>query len=431
MSDQTEVPVIGSIHTGAPMHTPEDVASILRLSQLGYGSRRIAQELCISRNTVRCYLRQGGWRAYRSPARIKPLDQLKPWLEEAFFRHGGNADVVRQELLQVHGQDVSLRTVERAVRPFREHLVMQAKATLRFETPPGHQLQIDFGSLGASIGGESVRIFLFVATLGYSRRLFVSAFLHERQAAWLGGLEGAFAHFGGVVQQVLVDNPKALVTHHDPQTREVVFADRFLAFSRYWGFQPRACAPYRARTKGKDESGVKYVKRNAIAGRAFASWDDLQAHLDRWTREIADQRIHGTTGERPIDRFERDEKVALRPLEGRPPFQQQRELERRVGNDACVEVDTNAYSVPWRLIGRRVTVQIANQELLVFDADLEVARHPVSNGTRQRIIERSHLVGIVGVRSLPTTAGIPKGDPPSIALLRPLTEYEAAVGGGW
>lgn len=430
MSDQTEVPVIGSIHTGAIMHTPDDVASILRLSQLGYGTRRISQELCISRNTVRSYLRQGGWRAYRSPARSKPLDQIKPWLEDAFFPHGGNADVVRQELLQTHGLSVSLRTVERAVRPLREHLASQAKATVRFETPPGHQLQIDFGSLRAAIGQEQVRLFLFVATLGYSRRLFVSAFLHERQAAWLEGLEGAFAHFGGVVQQVLIDNPKALVTHHDPQTREVVFADRFLAFSRYWGFQPRACAPYRARTKGKDESGVKYVKRNAIAGRTFASWDDLQAHLAQWTRKIADQRIHGTTGERPIERFERDERSALRPLEGRPPFRQQRELERRVGNDACVVVDTNAYSVPWRLIGRQVTVQIANQELVVFEAGREVARHPVSAGTRQRMIERSHLVGIVGVPSVPATAAA-KTDPLATGLLRPLIEYEAAVGGGW
>jgi transposase len=413
------------------MHTPDDVASILRLSQLGYGSRRIALELNISRNTVRSYLRQGGWSAFRSASREKSLDQIGPWLEQAFFRHAGNADVVRQELVQSHGIAVSLRTVERAVRPFREHLQTLAKATLRFETPPGHQLQIDFGSLHASIDNQQVRIFLFVATLGYSRRLFVSAYLHERQAAWLGGLEGAFAHFGGVPHQVLIDNPKALVTRHDPQTREVVFAERFLAFSRYWGFSPRACAPYRARTKGKDESGVKYVKRNAIAGRTFTSWEDLQSHLARWTREIADQRIHGTTGERPLDRFDRHERSALRSLDGRTPFQQQRELERRVGNDACVEVDSNAYSVPWRLIGRRVSIQIANQELVVLDSGVEVARHPMNTGTRQRIIERSHLIGIVGARSSPVSVDALKPDPRSKALLRPLTEYEAAVGGGW
>ena len=123
--------------------------------------------------------------------------------------------------------------------------------------PSGRQLQIDFGSTFVEIGEEVVRVYLFVATLGYSRR----------------------GH----------------------------------AFARYWGFRPRACAPYRARTKGKDENGVGYVKKNAIAGHRFASWAALEAHLVRWMREVADQRIHGTTGEPPIERFRREEAAALAP----------------------------------------------------------------------------------------------------------------------
>ena len=135
--------------------------------------------------------------------------------------------------------------------------------------------------------------------------------------------------------EVLLDNARALVAHHDAQTREVVFNERLHAFARYWGFRPRACAPYRARTKGKDERGVGYVKRNAIAGRSFASWAALEAHLALWMREVADVRVHGTTGEPPIERFERDEATALRPLDGRPPFRQVRELSRRVQSDCC------------------------------------------------------------------------------------------------
>jgi transposase len=114
---------------------------------------------------------------------------------------------------------------------------------VRFETPPGKQLQIDFGETRVSIGGESVRLHLFVATLGYSRRVYVRGFRHERQSAWFDGLEGAFRHFGGVVQEVLMDNPRALVDHHDAATREVRFNERLHAFARYWGFRPRACAP--------------------------------------------------------------------------------------------------------------------------------------------------------------------------------------------
>lgn len=256
---------------GEPMIAPDEVATMVRLKALGWGVRRIARELGCSHMTVRRYLEANGWPGYRAPHRPRALDGLEAWLAERFRRHRGNADVVRQELAREHGIVLSLRTVERAVQELRRELLAEARATVRFETPPGRQLQIDFGSTLVAIAEETVRVFLFVATLGYSRRNFVAAFRNERQGAWLEGLERAFRHFGGVPDEVLLDNARPLVTHHDPRTREVVFNDRFHAFARYWGFRPKACAPYRARTKGKDERGVGYVKRNAVAGRRFAS----------------------------------------------------------------------------------------------------------------------------------------------------------------
>jgi hypothetical protein len=132
-----------------------------------------------------------------------------------------------------------------------------------------------------------------------------------------------------------------------------------------WGFRVRACAPYRARTKGKDERGVGYVKRNAVAGRSFASFAGLEAHLDAWTREVADQRTHGTTGEAPAERFARDEAGALTPLGGVPPFTTALDLVRRVGADCAVAVDGNAYSVPWRLIGEAVRVTVSGARVRV------------------------------------------------------------------
>src|SRR6185312_13179330 len=182
--------------------------------------------------------------------------------------------------------------------------------------PPGKQMQIDFGERRVQIGGESVKVYLFVATLGYSRRLYVQAFRNERQESWFAGLEGAFHHFGGITEEVLFDNDRGLVVRHDCATREVEFNARLLAFAKHWRFRPRACAPYRARTKGKDERGVGYVKKNAIAGRCFESWAALEAHLAAWMRDIADQREHGTTGIAPAERFA-DEARALRPLAGR------------------------------------------------------------------------------------------------------------------
>ena len=419
---------------GETMLAPQEVQKMLALSALGWGSKRISKELGCSRNTVREYLRQGGWRPMDVVGRAGALEPHRDWLADRLRRHRGNADVVRQDLQRELGIERTLRTVQRAVAPFRRELHAEALATIRYETAPGHQLQIDFGSTAVVIGEQAQRVHLFVATLGYSRRCYVSVFLHERQSAWLQGLEGAFRHFGGLPHELLIDNAKALVRDHDSKTREVKFNDRFHAFCRYWSVVPRACAPYRARTKGKDERGVGYVKRNAIAGHRFESLEALHAHLQHWMRKVADSRVHGTTGELPIVRFERDESARLKPLPGKAPFLQVRELTRRVHNDACIELDTNRYSVPWRLIGESVTVIIAERCVRVLYASQEVACHAQSLLRRTTVIERAHLAGIVGaqfagVSWLPKTP-LPSGLLPP-ELLRPLQQYEAVLGGGW
>lgn len=241
-SQKIHLPKI-TIRKGDTMQTPEAVAAMRRLYELGWGLRRIAGELGCSRNTVKGHLGDGGWRPYRSPERRRTLGALGEWLAASFRQHRGNADVVRQELQRVHGLRVSLRTVERAVRPWRRELEAEARATVRFETPPGRQLQIDFGTTTVRIGEAPMPVRLFVATLGFSRRAFVAVFDHERQAAWLTGLEGAFRHFGGVPEEVLLDNARALVDAHDPTTRVVAFNARFLAFARYWGFNPGPAPP--------------------------------------------------------------------------------------------------------------------------------------------------------------------------------------------
>lgn len=416
------------------MKAPDDVSAMLRLKALGWGARRIAAELGCSRTTVRRWLREGVWRRASRPDRPSALAGHEDWLAERFRRHGGNADVVRQELAAEKGVMVSLRTVERAVAPLRRALRAEARATIRFETPPGEQLQIDFGRRRVEIGGETVAVFLFVATLGWSRRIHVRAFLGERQEAWFEGMESAFTAFGGVPGEVLLDNARALITRHDPESREVTLNPKLHAFARHWGFRVRACAPYRARTKGKDERGVGYVKGNAIAGRRFESFAALEAHLDQWTREVADVRIHGTTGETPMARFLRDERAALRPLPTCGPYAAARELSRKVGPDCAVEVDANAYSVPWRLIGERVTVLATAETISVLHAGREVARHRRSEGRHARIVDRAHFDGVAGVDGAAVRRVVVAEDAPTFAapaLLRPLAEYEALVGGGW
>jgi transposase len=400
---------------------------MVRLHELGWGAKRLSKEFGCARNTVRRYLRAGGAVPFAKPERKTAFDGLDEWLRERFFRHGGNADVIRQELASEHGIVIGLRSVELRVQRWRRELKAQSRATVRFETRPGHQLQIDFGESRVWIGDERVRVHLFVATLGYSRRMHIQPSIRERQADWFEGMEGAFLRFGGVPAEVLVDNAKALVEHHDAVTREVRFNARLHAFARYWGFSPRACAPYRARTKGKDERGVGYVKRNAVAGRRFASWGAFVAHLEQWNREIADVRMHGTTGELPLARFA-DEAGALRPLGGRVPFGQLRDLIRKVRPDCAIDLDTNSYSVPWRLVGETVQVVVLAGRVIVRHAGEVVADHPMCDGRRQRVVDRAHLAGLVGTGSF-LAATSPPMPPP--ALLRPLAEYEALVGGGW
>ena len=407
-----------------PIQQPEEVQLMLALAERGWGSKRIAKELGCSRNTVRRYLKLGGWQDYAAPGRTKKLDQLGDWLASEFRRHGGNADVIRQELKRVHEIDVSLRTVERAVEQLRQEVKVQAIATVRFETGPGHQLQIDFGQRGIKLAGQLTKVFLFVATLGYSRRIYAEAFFSEKQSSWFSGLENAFQHFGGTTKEVLIDNAGPLVHIHDRQTREVVFNERFAAFCKYWKVRPKACAPYRARTKGKDERGVGYVKGNAVAGREFQSLEELNAHLLWWAREIADQRVHGTTGEVPQARYQEGEAKALRPLTGLPSFLQFREVGRQVANDAYVDLDTNRYSVPWKLVGEHVTVTATSDAVTIHHKGQLVASHTPSTGRHQRVTEPSHLEGIYQ-----RTSSWLEPEPVRAELLRPLDVYEAAAGG--
>jgi len=420
----TAGPVMGAQDGG--MLRPDEVAAMVRLHEMGWGAKRLAREFGCARNTVRRHLREGGAIAYRQPDRRSALDGLDAWLRDRFFRHDGNADVIRQELESEHGVVISLRHVERRVAVWRRELRAQSLATIRYETPPGRQLQIDFGEARVWIAGEICRAHLFVATLAFSRRLHVRD--ASRTASRL-----VFRHRGSIrairwrsERSAFGQRPR-LGRSPCAQTREVRFNARFHAFARYWSFTPRACAPYRARTKGKDERGVGYVKRNAVAGRRFASWPAFEAHLAQWVREVADVRLHGTTGEAPIERFKR-EAGALKPLCGRAPFGQLRDLVRRVQSDCAIDLDTNSYSVPWRLIGETVQVVVCAGRVVVRHAGVVVADHALCQGRRERIVDRQHLIGVAGAAGPIRMPLPPKGTPD---LLRPLAEYEAVVGGGW
>jgi transposase len=418
-SESLQSPAVAG--TDALMVEPEIVRHIRALSALRWGARRIAREVGVSRQTVRRYLRGGiAAEVQVRPSRRALSDEWRAEAVRLFETTAeGNAVVVR-DLLAERGVDVDVRVVQRVIAPHRQARLAAEAATVRFETAPGHQLQIDFGEKLVTVAGTRMKVLLFVAVLSHSRRCYVRAFRTQRHDDWREGLAGAFRHFGGVTQTVLVDNARALIVDRAGGAARIHPA--FEAFCRDWGVTVRACQPYRARTKGKTERGVGYAKHNALAGRQFDSWAALDAHLERWM-VLADERDHGTTHEPPRVRFERDEAAALLPLPARPLPVRQRRERRRVAVDCFVDLDTVRYSVPHRLVRRSVDVLVGDDEVVVFDGAAIVARHVRCREPHRRVVDPAHFEGLCRVSAtdwVVTTPLAPYG--------RSLADYAAAVG---
>jgi transposase len=400
------------------------VTAIRDLASRGVGSKTIAKQLGIARNTVRRYVRQPLTAGAQVRLAARKLTAVDRQLTRTLYREvaGSNAVVVRR-LLAERGVAVSERTVQRAVTDLRREQRAAALATVRVETPPGEQLQIDFGQKRVGIANAAVRVFLLVAVLSYSRRLFVKAFLNERGDDWREGIAAAFLHFGGVPRVLLGDNARALVLGRDRATGTVSFHPAYLAFCRDWQVQPRTCAPYRARTKGKTEAGVKFVKRNALADLTFESFAALEQHLAAWMT-VADQRRHGTTREAPLVRFERDERAHLRPLMARAMPRRTQRLSRRVALDAFIDIDTVRYSVPYRLVRDYVEVAVSDERVEIFHGTERVATHARSTEPFARIVDPQHYLGLWRMES-------PAATPPALAALgRDLADYAAIIAGG-
>jgi transposase len=219
-------------------------------------------------------------------------------------------------------------------------------ATARYETAPGAQAQVDWGMMNVWIGGAKVKVHLFVMVLGFSRRIFARAYLNERLGNLLDGHEAAYAHFGGRTETILYDNPRTIVLGKDEATGEVEWNRRLKDRMDFYGVDIKLCRYYRAQTKGKVESGVKYVKRNALAGRRFESLDELNEWLTRWALTVADERVHGTTHEIPRERFERDEQIKMIAVDRRPPSRECRSVRRQVATDGYVTIETNRIRCP-------------------------------------------------------------------------------------
>jgi transposase len=401
------------------MVTETVVEQVVQALARGEGVSAIARAYGLDRKTVRAWRRRGAYVERATRPVVSQLDPYRTWIAKRAPEVDFNATVLYRELCE-QGFTGSVIIVRRAIAPLRA--TATPTATVRFETGPGEQGQVDFGQVRVWIADVQVAAQIFVMTLGFSRRLFAVAFARQRLREWLGGHELAFQHFGGVTDRMVVDNARAMVLEH---TRESVrWHPTYADFAGYYGFRPWACAPYRPQTKGKVESGVKYVARNALAGKRFHSWAHLNAWLVEWATTVADQRIHGTTHERPADRFARE---ALTPLDGRPPYAFAHVRERVVANDALVSIDGSRYSVPAHLAGTIVTVREHATDFTIWQRDTLVATH-ARQGRQQVVMVPAHYAGLLRVDRTPLAATPPQYDPRYVTsgdvMVRDLTIYE-------
>ena len=361
--------------------------SIRQEKEEGMPVARIARRYGISRQSVYNVMSSDSGGRERAP-RVSVLDPFKPHLRARLARFDLPATVLLGEIQrQGYGGGITvLKAFVAGVKTDFVRLVIE-----RFETLPGVQAQIDWGECGTIIeGGVSRRLYLFVFVLGFSRITFARFTTSMRQPELLSCTREAFETWG-VPKELLVDNMKTAVDRH-LVGEEVRFNAGFLSFCEHYGSLPIACPPYWPRAKGKVEAGVKYLKRSFLTGRSFTNLADLNAQLDAWLDTVANVRVHASTHERPIDRFER-ERANLRPAAALPVFDTRELLIRVVASDAHVRVASGAYSVPPRWVGRSVHVRVRRLEQgqpfeVIVNGDV-IARHTIA-GKRARVTLPEH-----------------------------------------
>lgn len=325
----------------------------------------IAAELGVHPRTVRRALARGGAPSGKRPgARGSKLDAYKPTVDRMLGREIWNAEVILRAI-RAEGYDGGRTILWDYIRPKRP--LRASKATLRFETAPGAQLQHDWTEVRVVLAGVPTKVQVALAVLGYSRRFHAWAAPCADAEHTYESLVRAFAHFGGVPAVVVVDNQKAAVVGRGGG--ETQFHPRFRELARHYGFTPWACRPYRARTKGKVERLAQYVQGDFFAGTpAFESLDHLNHCLEAWLADVADRRCHGTHGQVVAERFA-TEAPSLAALP-RVAFDTAYLEHRQVGWDGYVAVRGNRYSVPAALCGQTVRIRVTlDGQLSVYGAD--------------------------------------------------------------
>jgi transposase len=284
----------------------------------GLSKADVARELGISRRTVYHWIASGqldrelddaAVRYAPRPPVARKIDPFRGIIDarlSEFPRLSATRLLEEIRATGYAGGYTQLKEYVRGVRP-----APPPDPVVRFETPPGHQAQVDFAEFHLPWGKR----FALLVVLGYSRLLWLQFYNRQTMAVLMHGLEDAFAFFGGVPAELLFDQMKSVIIDDERATGGRLLENaEFARFAAHCGFRIRACRPYRAKTKGKVERPIGYVRQGFFYARSFLNDADLNAQALSWATQTANVRVHRTTGERPLVRFDRDERVLLRPL---------------------------------------------------------------------------------------------------------------------
>ncbi len=403
-----------------------ELMMILELYRQGLSVTAIARRTGRDPKTVRKYIERGIEAPVYGPRSVGRPSKLAPFMEFLRERVVSFPDLSAARLtrevreLGYAGAYTAVKRFLAAIRPENGPKPYE----VRFETPPGVQAQVDFARFVVDFAddpGTSRVVWLFSLVLGHSRFLFARYVLHQDLQALLRCHIQAFEALGGVPIEILYDRMKTAVTGEDDQGH-IAYNRSLLALARHYRFQPRACRPYRAKTKGKVERPFSYIRQDFFLGRRFRDLEDLNAQLVDWLDTVANIRVHGTT-QRVVAEAFTAEQPELQTLP-QHRFDAVLKLERRVSHDGFVAIGGNFYSVPDRT-RRVVEVQQLPDLVRILDLGTIVAEHPVLEGRKQYRIDRSHRTGGSAKRKTNTPSGVIVGRIGDHVPLRPLAIYQA------
>ena len=378
------------------MAVDEDTRNLIAAMEAGGSSKRqISRQLGVSRNTVRRVLgalakqRRRGHSALPSPPvrRESKLDEYEGFIKETLEEFPDLTAVRLHEKLEEQGFDGQYTIVKDHLRQIRPK--PKKKPVTRYETEPGKQGQQDWSPYEIPFTEDGLqKVHCFSLVLGYSRKQYIRFCENEQFITLIREHRAGFERFGGVPSEILYDRQKAVVLGWEAGRN--LYNPRFLAFATHYGFRPRALPPRRPDLKGKVERPFDYIEKNLLAGRHFRNRQHLNEVGDWWLPERADVRSHGTLKERPIDRFVR-EAPHLLPLPARP-YDTAEVGYRVVSIEWMVSWDVTPYSVPCEHVLEVVAVRATEQEVFVYDADLnELACHErAPRGQLEPVVDPSH-----------------------------------------